>query len=268
MSRRFFRSGSRSGIAALASAQGFREHVRVGLVTVRLEVRGSDGRPLQDLKASEVKLKVDGKDVAGRRAGSSRVRRSRRRAEAGRERDRARPGAGVPGRGAAPAAVPPPSPDLYLAILLDETSTDSFDRRDVHRQIESFLKGKMAPGVHVMLERFDGHLRTECPWTTDVSQLLAAAKKMSKRTFDSRMPSPAGLADEIRNGRKPKDIELEIDLASRRSFDGILQALIEFPSRRRGTQGARLRFRRDAAHGALRSLAHALRSRTPPIATT
>ena len=51
------------GIAALASAQGFRESVRVGLITVRLEARGSDGRPLQDLKASEVKLKVDGKDV-------------------------------------------------------------------------------------------------------------------------------------------------------------------------------------------------------------
>ena len=51
------------GIAALASAQGFREQVRVGLITVRLEVRGTDGRPLQDLKASEVKLKVDGKDV-------------------------------------------------------------------------------------------------------------------------------------------------------------------------------------------------------------
>ena len=95
----------------------------------------------------------------------------------------------------------------------------------------------MAPGVHVMLERFDGHLRIECPWTADTSQLLAAAKKMSKRTFDSRMPSPAGLADEIRNGRKPKDIELEIDLASRRTFDGILQALIEFPADVAGRKG-------------------------------
>jgi 2-iminobutanoate/2-iminopropanoate deaminase len=31
---------------------------------VRLNVRGSDGHPLQDLKASEVKLRVDGKEVA------------------------------------------------------------------------------------------------------------------------------------------------------------------------------------------------------------
>ncbi len=225
------------GIAALASAQGFRESVRVGLITVRLEARGSDGRPLPDLKASEVKLKVDGKDVPVE--GLDRVEAAAP-AAAPKPAESApapAPTPASPGAATAPAAVPPPSPDLYLAILVDETSTGSFDRRDVNRQIESFLKGKMAPGVHVMLERFDGHLRTECPWTTDVSQLLAAAKKMSKRTFDSRMPSPAGLADEIRNGRKPKDVELEIDLASRRSFDGILQALLEFPTEVTGRKG-------------------------------
>src|SRR5690242_8946877 len=52
------------GVAALTSAQGIRENVRVGLVTVRLDVRGGDGRPLQDLKASEVRLRVDGREVA------------------------------------------------------------------------------------------------------------------------------------------------------------------------------------------------------------
>jgi VWFA-related protein len=52
---------------------------------------------------------------------------------------------------------------------------------------------------------------------------------MSKRTFDARMPSPSELSDEIRNGRKPKDVELQVDLAARRSFDGILQALLQFP---------------------------------------
>src|SRR5204863_4786335 len=70
---------------------------------------------------------------------------------------------------------------------------------------------------------------TECPWTTDTTRLLEAARKMSKRTFDARMPSPSELSDEIRNGRKPKDVELQVDLAARRSFDGILQALLQFP---------------------------------------
>jgi hypothetical protein len=30
------------------------------------------------------------------------------------------------------------------------------------------------------------------------------------------MPSPYSLPDEIRNGRKPKDVEAQIDLAARR----------------------------------------------------
>jgi VWFA-related protein len=219
------------GVAALASGQGFRESIRIGLVTVRLDVRGRDGRPLQDLKTSEVKLRVDGKEVAIE--GLDRI------------------GAAASPAGPAPQAAPSPAPpetggastsatsdaDLYLAILVDETASNSFDRRDVYRQIESFLTGRTGPGVHVMLERFDGRLQTECGWTTDVSRLLAAAKKMSKRTFDSRMPSPAALADEIRNGRKARDIELEVDQHARRSFEGILQALIQFPSEVPGRKG-------------------------------
>lgn len=219
------------GIAALASAQAFRESVRVGLVTVRLDVRGHDGRPLQDLKASEVKLRVDGKDVPIE--GLDRVEAVT--SSAGPKPAESASASAPPS--ASPEVAAPPSPDLYLAILVDETSTNSLDRRDVHRQIESFLNGKMGPGVHLMLERFDGRLRTECPWTSDASQLLAAAKKMSKRTFDSRMPSPSALADEIRNGRKASNVELEVDMAARRSFDGIFQALLQFPADVSGRKG-------------------------------
>ena len=225
------------GVAALASAQGLRESVRVGLVTVRLDVRGDDGRPLQDLKASEVRLRVDGKDMSIE----------------GLDRVGAAPSAGAsPGAPAVPQAAPSPAApetvvastvsaasntDLYLAILVDETASNSFDRRDVYRQIESFLSGRMGPGVHVMLERFDGRLQTECAWTTDIPRLLAAAKKMSKRTFDSRMPSPSALADEIRNGRKARDVELQVDQNARRSFEGMLQALVQFPSEVTGRKG-------------------------------
>ncbi len=219
------------GVAALGSAQGFRESVRVGLVTVRLDVRGHDGRPLQDLKASEVRLRVDGKDVPVE--GLDRVE-----AVASSAGPKPAESATAPApASASPEVATPPSPDLYLAILVDETSTNSLDRRDVHRQIESFLNGRMGPGVHLMLERFDGRLRTECPWTVDASRLLAAAKKMAKRTFDARMPSPSGLADEIRNGRRPSDVEFEVDMAARRSFDGIYQALLQFPTEVEGRKG-------------------------------
>jgi VWFA-related protein len=228
------------GVAALASAQGVRENVRVGLITVRLEVRGPDGRPLQDLVTSELKLRVDGKERAIEgldRIGAASA---------------AGPAPGTTVASAEPQGAPVPAPpetagpstasaspnsDLYLAILVDETASNSFDRRDVYRQIESFLNGKMQPGVHVMLERFDGRLQTECAWTTDSARLLAAAKRMSKRTFDSRMPSPSALADEIRNGRKARDIELQIDQNARRSFEGMLQALIQFPSEVPGRKG-------------------------------
>ncbi len=220
-------------IAILAAGQGFRESVRVGLVTVRLEVRGPDGQPLRDLKASEIRLKVDGKNVPIE--GLDLVEAAPVPAAAPKPPEAAPTAA--PQTADVPPAVLPPSPDLYLAILLDETSSNSFDRRDVYRQIEKFLTGRMAPGVHVMLERYDGQLRIECPWTTDASRLLAAARKMSKRTFDSRVPSPSALADEIHNGRRPRDLELEIDLTSRRSFDGISQALLQFPAGIPGRMG-------------------------------
>ncbi|HKF45319.1 MAG TPA: VWA domain-containing protein [Thermoanaerobaculia bacterium] len=224
MRRHFVLAALVLALAGLVSAQAFREKVRVGLIAVRLDARGRDGRTIQDLKAGEVKLLVDGNEIAidGLEPISRGPLPTPKPAEAA-----------VPSAETLPApGVPTPEPVLkasvYLAILLDETATNSLDRRDVHRQIENFL-GKLPPDTNVMLQRFDGRLRTECPWTTEKAALLAAAKKISKRTFDARMPSPASLPDEIRNGRKPKDIEAQIDLAARRSFDGILQALLQFP---------------------------------------
>jgi hypothetical protein len=130
------------GIAALASAQGFRESVRVGLVTVRLDVRGDDGRPLQDLKASEVKLKVDGKEVSIE--GLDRVESAAPPAvpKPAESAPAPAPAPAPPEIAGAPAAAAPPSPELYLAILVDETSTNSFDRRDVNRQINRKSKAR------------------------------------------------------------------------------------------------------------------------------
>lgn len=228
------------GIATLAGGQAFRENVRVGLLSVRLEVRGSDGRPVRDLKASEVKLRVDGKEVSVEGVdptGGPTPERGSPSPDAAPVQTAAGTSAAPVAAGAAAAVSSAARSDLYLAILVDETSSNSFDRRDVYRQIQGFLRDKAAAGVHMMLERFDGRLWTECAWTTDMVRVLEAAKKMSKRAFDSRMPSPASLADETRNGRQARDVQQQVDLAARRSFDGILLALIQFPTDVPGKKG-------------------------------
>jgi len=210
--------------AAVVLAQGVRETVQVGLVTIRIDARDSKGEPIPDLTASDVKLRVDGKDVVIE----------------GLDRIAVSPAAAPPRSAPAPAATTgaaPPVPaasasfassDLYLAILVDETTSNSFDRREVYKQLDSFL-GKGAGGVHVMLQRFDGRLRTECPWTTDLAQAVAAAKKMGKRLQDAQLPSPSDLRGEIFNGRKPRDVQQQVEHFSRRTFDAILQALVRFP---------------------------------------
>ena len=210
--------------AAFALAQGVRENVRVGLVSVRLDARGADAKALGDLKMSEVHLSVDGKTVsiegldlakaAGPAAPFAPLQ-----------------AAAAPGNPAAlsPGAQAAAEGSMYLDVLFDETATNTYDRRDIFRELGAFLKDKTSPSVHVMLQRFDGHVRTECPWTTDPAVAVAAAKKMEKHLSDSRMPSPSALKDEIREGRSSRDVEMQIDMHARRSFDGILQALIRFP---------------------------------------
>lgn len=214
-----------SVLLSLVLAQGVRETVQVGLVSIRLDVRGKDGRPVSDLKRSEVKVRVDGREVPIEGL------------------DRTEAPAAAPPPAVPPPAAPPAAPsasaaspaasasansELWVAILVDETASNPFDRREIYRQVESFL-GKGGPGTHVMLERFDGRLRVECPWTTDRSAALAAAKKMSKRMTDSRIPSPSELRAEIQRGSTARDVQLQIDQYARRSFDGMVQALLRFP---------------------------------------
>lgn len=215
-----------SAAAALVLAQGVRENVQVGLVSIRVDVRDKDGKAIPDLAPTDVRLRVDGKDVPIE--GLDRVTAPSVAVAAPMKPKEAPP---VQANDPMVAAAPPPaaaSSDLYLAILVDETASNSYDRREVYRQIELFL-GRGGSSTHVMLQRFDGRLQTECPWTTNLDEALAAAKKMGKRMQDSRMPSPSQLREEIRKGRKARDIQMQIDLYARRSFDAILQALVRFP---------------------------------------
>lgn len=222
-------AASALAVTAFAAAQSFRENVRIGLVSIRLDVKGRDGHPVADLQASDVKLKVDGKEVAVE--GLDRVSAAASPAAARAEgAGTAQSAAATTGATADPAAAAlGSSSDLYLAVLFDATSSNAYDRRDMLRQLESFLKERPATGVHVMVEHFDGRLHTDGPWTMDPATAVAALKKMQKSLADAHVPSPSELSDEIRNGRIPRDIEMQVDLSGRRTTDGILQALIRFP---------------------------------------
>jgi VWFA-related protein len=219
--------------AAFALAQ-VRERVEVALVSIRVEARDKDGKPLPDLKASEIRLKVDGHDVPveglDRVGPTAAVAATVAAVPAGRD-------SGTPPADPSAPATPAPAPaakatsDLYMGVLVDESASNSYDRREVYRQIESFLGGhSKGPGTHVMLQRYDGQLHTECPWTSDATVALAAAKKMGKRMLDASMPSPSVLREEIRKGRKARDVQLQIEMYARRSFDAVYQALLRFPN--------------------------------------
>jgi hypothetical protein len=153
-------------------------------VSIRLEVSDRSGKPISDLTASDVRLKVDGRDVS--------IEALDRIAAAAPAKPSASPSTSESGNGAAPSAASSPSPasDPWMLILVDDASSNPIDRHEVYRQLESFL-GKKSPGTHVMLQRFDGQLHTECPWTTDLDAALQTVKKMSKRMENARMPSPS-----------------------------------------------------------------------------
>lgn len=54
-------------------------------------------------------------------------------------------------------------------------------------------------------------------------------KKMQKKLSFARVPSPSDLQGEIANLRQGRDVQMQVDLAGRRTFEGVLQALVRFP---------------------------------------
>lgn len=227
-------AGVSLAMAGALLAQTFRERVRVGLVTIRLDVRDSSGREVTELNLSDFTLRVDGRDVAIE--GLDAIAASPAPPEKVAPQTDASPPA------ASSLAAPTPSvaveagtaQDLYLALWFDETSSNPFNRRDVFRQVDTFLREKAARGAHVMVERFDGQLHIECPWTTDLAKAQDATKKIEKHTVDQRMPSPSELASEISASKSGRDIRQQLDFYSRRTLDGIYQALVQFPADRPG----------------------------------
>jgi VWFA-related protein len=203
-----------------APAQTVRERVSVEVITLTIAARDAGSRPVPDLRAADLALTVDGKPVAidtflaESRAGG------------------AAPDAAAPDKPTAPAEAPapatasPPLRPLEIAIIADESSTKSFDRRDVYDELSKFLSAPIPGSRRILVARFTVNgLVIECPWTSDTSEARAAIARLRSRPATERIPTAA----ELGAGDGPPTYPLEVEYTRKRFFAAILQAFAAFP---------------------------------------
>jgi VWFA-related protein len=181
------------------TAQTHQESVEVSLVRVDLFVSDSAGNSVRDLKPSEVRLKVDGHDqpiVAVETVTQPIVPASVTSTAAVQKQTSAPTEPAVQAAAPSPTAVPPaPGIAAYaMAVFVDETSSEQFNRTAVYHQLAEFLQKPLPPGNLVLLERFDGKLHVECPWTSDVEKLRTALSNMGSHSFMPRIGQPGRIS--------------------------------------------------------------------------
>jgi VWFA-related protein len=216
-------------VAAVLAAQGFRERVDVALVRVELLATDGRGRFLTDLRSSEIRITVDGNPVAIESFEAPSLLPElplapSRPAPPSRSTSAAAP--------VAPVAVPTSRHSYSMAILVDETSSEQSNRQAALRELFDFLQKDLPPDVEVLLMRFDGALRVECPWTADVERLRRTAAAISRHRVASALGMPGQLSDNPEQGA----FKLEFDAMEavgrvRTSLAGLFDALRQFPEK-------------------------------------
>lgn len=184
-----------------APAQVVRERVAVEAVTVTVTARDSAGRPVRDLRATDLALSVDRKPVAI-------------------DTFLAEPWAAAASDVAAPpapvgslATATPPSRPLEIVILVDEGSAYPFDRRDVYDQLSSFLSVPAREARLFLVARLTvSDLIIECPWTADAEAARTAISRL--RAHPSLLAHPTG--------------SFEIEISRRRFCAAILELFAAF----------------------------------------
>jgi len=170
-------------------AQTVREKVSVELISVRVTARDSLGHPVDNLKASDLQLTVDGKLVPiDTLSGPLNL------VVEG-------PGIGGPAeapRAGAAAAPPPPSratgePLVRTFIFVDETSSNPFDRKDVCTALAKYVGTAAAPGNEFLVARFDGRLYKLTDWTANGEVAARALEAISERGQLEHVPGPSTL---------------------------------------------------------------------------
>src|SRR5262245_39003397 len=185
--------GSVAGVFALlattvtlAPAQEFGETVEVNVVTVDVEVRDAQGRPVTDLARGDFELLEDGKPVT--LTNFERVARAARAGSVAARPDAAQPVA--PATNEAPAG-PAESAPSRLVIFVDNLHLRQGNRLRALRQVRALLADRV-PGELVLVASEEQRLVVRLPFTSDAAAIDAALG-----TFEA-LPSLGGSADRDR----------------------------------------------------------------------
>jgi VWFA-related protein len=219
-------------LASRVTAQTFRERVDVDVVRVELLALDGKGQPVGGLKASDFTVLVDGRPVKtdgfeGPRPAALPAPRA----------PAPLPLLPVPVPRAAAeappaAAAPPPAPaqSYFMAVLVDELSSEQSNRQATLREVFQFLQKDLPPDVQVLLMRFNGTLRVECPWTADVERLRRAAAAISKHQAAPLVGDPRLVSSTTEHASFLLEFDtVEALMHVRTSLAGLFDALRIFP---------------------------------------
>ena len=210
-----------------APAQVVRERVSVEVVTVTVAARDSAGRPVRDLRASDLILSVDGKSVPIDTF----------------TLEPRRPAMPASLAEAQPSLTPPNAPEnteielatplesrelLQVAVLVDEGSTGVFDRRDVFRQLERYFRDAASTERSVLIARVNGpKVDVVCPWTQEPGNVSAALAELSAHPHTPRFVSPHEIP--TLGSANRQSLQTEILFARDNLFRAIAVMIAAFP---------------------------------------
>jgi VWFA-related protein len=216
-------------VGAVLCAQTFRERVDVDLVRVEVLAVDGKGRPVHGLKAGDFTLRVDDRPIKVENFEEARA--------------AASPMPPLP-EGARPSPAPsetaletaPPAAAVtlgryFLAVLVDETSSEQSNRQATLREVFRFLETSLQQGVEALLMRFDGTLHIECPWTSDTERLRRAAAAIAQHRYAPRLGQPGQSRDPGQGTTLLQLDAMEAVGHVRSSLAGLFDALRFFPEK-------------------------------------
>ncbi|HTR04534.1 MAG TPA: VWA domain-containing protein [Thermoanaerobaculia bacterium] len=215
-----------AGLAAVAGrttvpAQTVREQVEVHVVTVRVTARDRSGKPVEDLKAEELALTVDGTAAA---LDTWTLQGLRPAVTLPSNPPVGGTAAAAPVSTATATAAAPTTGHVHqLAIVIDESESKSFDRRDVEDQLTRFLEQPDAARRRILLARFDGsRLTVESPWSDSAAGAIEGIARIRAHPSAERLSG----ASDLVGSRTSRE---EFDANRARLCRALLEALALFP---------------------------------------